>query len=722
MICYILIIFSLLLVYYYTIEKKEHFIEKCYKNISNKMKNGTTKYFDNTLIDTIYSDYESNIQHKTDIQVLDVLPSLKDFNLNKNSSNKKWEEHNDLYTKYKYNMEGIFNDLHQKVDNKKKEIESKKMDLDSKLMVIQDKSNSIIKKSNNEGIENRLKPAVLLNINNEINKKTLNLVRDSSFFDFINRTELNSLSNAYNWQYIEDNNTPVRINAKTGKVECYSVDNIKCETDYRNKHGNNMYHIDNAKEIDCEKDSNELCNLEKKILDKYPDIYDYKSCPKGWSHIKKNICKAPSSFTKNINNKYINDPNCKTNTCIDLNQPLEKLIEYTTNDDIKFKNKINASAIIKQKNDIDRNITKKINSIMGNTDQVSKADLGNSNYFKKGILTRIYNVVNNVKGSSLRHQLLSSNINFNWSASNVLGITSKYTELNNIFIEFLGYIQIPKDITQIKLRLGSDSKAILYLSTESDKLDVSVAIDRSEAVSYDKTESGILSVKQDSYIPFKLVYHDNDLESKLHLEWAIGENAKEKTNSYEIIASSYFFVNVSECEDSIKMESLNNIKEFNNDVKGRFVRITIKNKNRDQNWLQLAEVQVMSNNKNIALNKSSSSSGNYATSTNSRANDGNTDGNWDNRSVYHSGTGLEGGAQYWEVDLGNTSQVIDRVIVHNRTDCCGGRLSNWLLSIYDNSKNIIWARIYRDPPNPNVSIDIKPTNNNMDNINIEDYY
>ena len=109
---------------------------------------------------------------------------------------------------------------------------------------------------------------------------------------------------------------------------------------------------------------------------------------------------------------------------------------------------------------------------MGNTDQVSKADLGNSNYFKKGILTRIYNVVNNIKGSSLRHQLLSSNINFNWSASNVLGITSKYTELNNIFIEFVGYIHIPKDITQIKLRLGSDSKAILYLSTDSSKLDV----------------------------------------------------------------------------------------------------------------------------------------------------------------------------------------------------------------------------------------------------------
>jgi hypothetical protein len=559
MICYILIIFSLLLLYYYTIERKEHFIEKCYKNISNRMKNGGTKYFDNTLIDTIYSDHESNIQHKTDIQVLDVLPLLKEYNVNKISSNNKWEEHNDLYTKYKYNMEGVFNDLHQKVDNKKKEIDNKKKDLDSKLMVIQDKSNSIIKKSNNEGIENRLKPSVLKNIDIELYKKTLNKVQDSSIANFINRTELNSVSNAYNWQYIEDNNTPVRINAKTGKVECYSVDNIKCETDYRNKNGNNMYHVDNAKEIDCNKDSAELCNLEKKFLDRYPDIYDYKSCPEGWSYIKKNICKAPLSFTKNINNKYINDPNCKTNICIDLNQPLEKLIEYASNDDIKFKNKINASAFIKQKNDIDRNITKKINSIMGNTDQVSKADLGNSNYFKKGILTRVYNVVNNVKSSSLRHQILSSNINFNWSASNVLGITSKFSEINKIYIEFMGYLYIPKDITQIKLRLGSDSYSILYLSTDSSKLDVSVTIDRSDAVSYDKTESGILSVKQDSYIPFKLVYHDNDLESKLNLEWAIGENAKEKTNSFEIIASSYFFVNVSECEDSIKMESLNDI-------------------------------------------------------------------------------------------------------------------------------------------------------------------
>jgi len=160
-------------------------------------------------------------------------------------------------------------------------------------------------------------------------------------------------------------------------------------------------------------------------------------------------------------------------------------------------------------------------------------------------------------------------------------------------------------------------------------------------------------------------------------------------------------------------------------VRGRYVRITVNNREISDNWLALAEVEVISNNRNIALNKPTSSSGNYLGSTNSKANDGNNDGNWHNGSLYHSGVDgtwhNDGGPQFWQVDLGDSPQIIDRINIYNRTDCCGSRLNNWLLSIYDKNKNLIWARIYKDPPNPKVTIDIKLSDNDMNNNRIKDY-
>ena len=160
------------------------------------------------------------------------------------------------------------------------------------------------------------------------------------------------------------------------------------------------------------------------------------------------------------------------------------------------------------------------------------------------------------------------------------------------------------------------------------------------------------------------------------------------------------------------------------DVKGRFVRITINNGDPTQNWLQLAEVQIINNNKNIAMGKNTSGSGNYPGSTTSKANDGNNDGNWGGGSVFHSNNDMPhhpGSPQFWEVDLGDASQIIDRIIVSNRTDCCRERLNNWLLSIYDNNKKLIWARIYPNHPNPKVIIDIKASDNDMNNIRVKDY-
>lgn len=152
-------------------------------------------------------------------------------------------------------------------------------------------------------------------------------------------------------------------------------------------------------------------------------------------------------------------------------------------------------------------------------------------------------------------------------------------------------------------------------------------------------------------------------------------------------------------------------------VKGRYVRITINN--RHDNWLQLAEVQVINNNRNIAKGKPATASSTDFGGTPNKANDGNNDGNYNNGSVSHNGD--DGGPQFWEVDLGDNTNTIDRIIVSNRTDCCGNRLNNWLLSIYDNNKSLVWARIYSEAPNPKVSIDITHANNDMNNVRVKDY-
>jgi hypothetical protein len=153
------------------------------------------------------------------------------------------------------------------------------------------------------------------------------------------------------------------------------------------------------------------------------------------------------------------------------------------------------------------------------------------------------------------------------------------------------------------------------------------------------------------------------------------------------------------------------------DVKGRYVRITINNSS--DNWLNFAELQVINNNRNIAVGKPASASSTYYGTPPSRGNDGNSLGEWNNGSVAHNDN--TGGPEYWEVDLGDASRTIDRVIISNRTDCCQGRLNNWLLSIYDYNKNLIWGRIYREAPNPTVSIDILNANNDMNNIRVKDY-
>jgi F5/8 type C domain len=72
----------------------------------------------------------------------------------------------------------------------------------------------------------------------------------------------------------------------------------------------------------------------------------------------------------------------------------------------------------------------------------------------------------------------------------------------------------------------------------------------------------------------------------------------------------------------------------------------------------------------------------------SRAVDGFINGNWSANSVTHS-DGNSAGA--WEVNMGSTKPV-EQIVLWNRTDCCGERLSNFRLGVYDAGNAEVWAQ------------------------------
>ena len=46
---------------------------------------------------------------------------------------------------------------------------------------------------------------------------------------------------------------------------------------------------------------------------------------------------------------------------------------------------------------------------------------------------------------------------------------------------------------------------------------------------------------------------------------------------------------------------------------------------------------------------------------------------------------------WWEVDLGGAQQI-ERVVVHNRTDCCQERLQGFTLQLLDKKHKLLWER------------------------------
>ena len=145
------------------------------------------------------------------------------------------------------------------------------------------------------------------------------------------------------------------------------------------------------------------------------------------------------------------------------------------------------------------------------------------------------------------------------------------------------------------------------------------------------------------------------------------------------------------------------------DVKGvsaRFVRIQISGK---QRVLTIAEVQVMSAGKNVALNKVARQSTTDFEGVASRAVDGNTDGTYANGSQTHT---TSQNNPFWEVDLGQ-EYPIDDVVIWNRTESAGSmasRMDGFTVTVMNGSRKKVFESAGHKGPNPNVKISVGEAN------------
>lgn len=108
----------------------------------------------------------------------------------------------------------------------------------------------------------------------------------------------------------------------------------------------------------------------------------------------------------------------------------------------------------------------------------------------------------------------------------------------------------------------------------------------------------------------------------------------------------------------------------------RFVRITQPG---TSTFLMLAEVEIISSGKNIAVGKSASQSTTDYGGPAKLAVDGNPDGNFDHKSTTHTASQDN---PWWEVDLGS-AVAIDSVRVHPRTDAHLGKMKGIRITLLD---------------------------------------
>jgi len=132
--------------------------------------------------------------------------------------------------------------------------------------------------------------------------------------------------------------------------------------------------------------------------------------------------------------------------------------------------------------------------------------------------------------------------------------------------------------------------------------------------------------------------------------------------------------------------------------RGRYVRIEIPGKDK---ILSLAEVQVFQGTNNLATAGSATQSSTAYGGEARLAIDGNTDGQFDKaKSTTHTEVSKED--PWWELDL-KSDQAVNRIVIWNRTDGAGERLSGFRIVLLDEQRMKVWEQApVTKPPAPSA--------------------
>ena len=142
----------------------------------------------------------------------------------------------------------------------------------------------------------------------------------------------------------------------------------------------------------------------------------------------------------------------------------------------------------------------------------------------------------------------------------------------------------------------------------------------------------------------------------------------------------------------------------NGGIMGQFVRIEIPG----TATLNLAEVEIISLGVNIAPNGTASAKDSAWTTDASAVIDGNTSGDWKQKSIYHSMDNTD--TPWLEIDLG-TEHPIQTVRLWNRTDRrdYSKRLANYSVLVFSKDKSVRWrADEQQTPSGPSATFDLSP--------------
>ncbi|MDF1842787.1 MAG: DUF1553 domain-containing protein [Rubripirellula sp.] len=133
-------------------------------------------------------------------------------------------------------------------------------------------------------------------------------------------------------------------------------------------------------------------------------------------------------------------------------------------------------------------------------------------------------------------------------------------------------------------------------------------------------------------------------------------------------------------------------------TEARYVRVDLPGENK---MIHLAEIEVYSGGKNVALDGTPSQSTTDFGGEVKYINDGNTDGNYNGGSVTHTASQKD---PWIEIDLGK-SVPVERLAVWNRTD--GGatiakRLQGYQIRLLDEDRETVWQQQPESVPSPGV--------------------